>query len=113
MNANEELAKYIKNKEINKNIKKFNLLNNEEIKKKLSSDVIKNFYKEIKQRGYSCVIPNKDKNTIFNRKYRKKYGSCSPQRINPNKLIDYSNKNSCILPVINNKNSMILSDKGF
>ena len=113
VNVNDELVKYIKNKEIKKNIKKLNILNNDEIKKKLSSDVIKNFYKEIKQRGYSYVIPNKEKNTIFNRKYRKKYGSSSPQRINPDKLVDYSNKNSCILPVINNKNSMILSDKRF
>ena len=119
VNVNDELVKYIKNKEIKQhknelqNIQKYNLLNNNELKKKLSSNVVKNFYKEIKQRGYSSFIPNKDKNTIFNRKYRKKYGSSSPQKIDTSKLVDNPGKNSCILPLINDKCSFILSNKGF
>ena len=94
----------------NQNIFENYSLNNEELKKKLSLDVIKNFYEEIKKRGYSSFIHNKESNTIFNRKYKRKYGTNSSQKIltpqNENK------KNSLFLPIIKKKIPDSLDDKG-
>ena len=100
-----------KNNKVYKNLKNLNLINNEQLKKRLSSDVIKNFYKEIKKRGYSSFIHNKEYNTIFNRKYKRKYGKSSSQIITPKNNID-SKKNSSLLPIINEKSNIFLSDKG-
>ena len=118
VNINKELSKYIikkenkqnkEKKDIYRKINNYNLMNNESLKKRLSSDVIKNFYQEIKKRGYSSFIPNKESNTIFNRKYRRKYGSNSSQNITPNININ-SNINSCILPIINDKSNININN---
>lgn len=116
VDINKELSKYMaKNKNNEKkytNIRNINLMNKEEIKKRISPDVIKNFYNEIKKRGYSSFIHNKENNTIFTRKYRRKYGTNNSQVITPQNKID-SNRNSTILPIINEKNNnIIISDKG-
>ena len=107
ININNKFSRNIKN---NQNIFENYSLNNEELKKKLSLDVIKNFYEEIKKRGYSSFIHNKESNTIFNRKYKRKYGTNSSQKIltpqNENK------KNSLFLPIIKKKIPDSLDDKG-
>ena len=117
ININKELSKYFIKQELNHNEniykkeKIYNLINDNKIKKSLSPDVIKNYYKEIKKRGYSSFIHNKEYNTIFNRKYKRKYGKSSSQIITPKNNID-SKKNSSLLPIINEKSNIFLSDKG-
>ena len=44
-------------------------------KQKLISSIIKDFYKDIRLNGYTSFIHNKEINTVFNRKYKKKYDS--------------------------------------
>ena len=44
-------------------------------KKVLISGIIKDFYKDIKLNGYSSVIKNRKLNTIYMRKFNKKYDS--------------------------------------
>jgi hypothetical protein len=65
-------------------IQKYNMKNNDKNlekainvvnKKKLISSIIKDFYKDIRLNGYSSFIHNKDINTLYMRKYNKKYDS--------------------------------------
>ena len=44
-------------------------------KKIIISGIIKNFYKDIKLNGYSSIIKNKNMNSIYMRKFNKKYDS--------------------------------------
>ena len=66
--------------------KKYNIINNNNDtnytkvlnvvnKKKLISSIIKDFYKDIRLNGYSSFIHNKEINTVFMRKFNKKYDS--------------------------------------
>ena len=109
--ANKELEKY-NNNEINrsnnfyKKLKSRNIVINDEIKKKLSPELIKSFYKAMKIRGYSSYIPNKDTNTLLKRKFRKKY------RNNSETDIVNIKHGSGKLPKINLPKYYILSDKG-
>jgi hypothetical protein len=67
----EIIKKYdIKNND--KNLEKANIIVD---KKKLISSIIKDFYKDIRLNGYSSFIHNKDINTLYMRKYNKKYDS--------------------------------------
>jgi hypothetical protein len=54
-----------------------NLLQNNKIKNSVrredGKDVIKEYYNDIKKKGYLSLIPNKGVNTIFMRKFHKKY----------------------------------------
>ena len=53
-----------------------NSINNYSIRNKSSGkipDIVKNYYSQIKQKGYIPLIVNKRSNTIFLRKYHKKY----------------------------------------
>ena len=111
VNINKALTKYIEeNNEINKNANKYDIVNNknETIKQNICPDMIKKFYNEIKKRGYSCFIHNKEKNTIFNRKYKRKYGESSSLILNK-KNRNNPNKNSEILPKI--KERSFISNK--
>ena len=76
-----------------------NLIKNYFNKKKSTGklpEIVKNYYSQIKKRGYIPLIPNKETNTIFLRKYHKKYNY--PEKDYQNKTI---NKNGNILPKIN------------
>ena len=67
------------NHRIERNIEKsVNSLN----KKVLISGIVKDFYKGIRLNGYSSFIHNKDKNTLFMRKYNKKYDSAERAQYN-------------------------------
>ena len=44
-------------------------------KQDLMSSIIKDFYKDIRLNGYISFIHNKEINTVFMRKYNKKYDS--------------------------------------
>ena len=67
--ANKERSKNnIKEKNMEKSMKVIN-------KKTLISNIVKDFYKGIRLNGYSSFIHNKDMNTVFMRKYNKKYDS--------------------------------------
>ena len=44
-------------------------------KKTLISNIVKDFYKEMRLNGYSSFIHNKDMNTLYMKKYNKKYDS--------------------------------------
>ena len=67
--ANKERSKNnIKEKNMEKSMKIIN-------KKTLISNIVKDFYKGIRLNGYSSFIHNKDMNTVFMRKYNKKYDS--------------------------------------
>ena len=72
-------------------IQKYNMKNNDKNlekainvvnKKKLISSIIKDFYKDIRLNGYTSFIHNKDNNTIFMRKYNKKYDSAEKAHSN-------------------------------
>ena len=61
-------------------LKKINLNNSNELKtgkyinhKEFMPEIIKNFYNDKKMKGYVSLIPNKESNTLFLRKYHKKY----------------------------------------
>jgi hypothetical protein len=41
--------------------------------KELMPEIIKNFYEDKKMKGYASIIPNKESNTLFLRKFHKKY----------------------------------------
>ena len=116
LNINSKISRNII-KNFNENILGNYSINNEELKKKISIDVIKNFYEEIKKRGYSSFIHNKDSNTIFNRKYKRKYGSNSSQKIQKKLKIHTpkieNKKCSLMLPIIKKSNLILLDDKGF
>ena len=67
-----EVIKKCNTKNNDKNFEKaINVVN----KKKLISSIIKDFYKDIRLNGYSSFIHNKDINTLYMRKYNKKYDS--------------------------------------
>ena len=105
VNINKALSRYICKQDIT------NEKNKEDIKKRVSPDVIKSFYNKLKKRGYSSFIPNKQNNTIFTRKYRRKYGS-ENSSINTYKYDIESNKYPSALPIINEKYNDLLKDKG-
>ena len=63
-----------KNFDLN-NSNDLNLFNKNHTKsqKELIPDIIKNYYNDKKIKGYASLIPNKESNTLFLRKYHKKY----------------------------------------
>ena len=70
-------------------------------KKILISGVIKDFYKDIKLNGYSSLIKNKKLNTIYLRKYNKKYNSAEKAYQNIKvQLLKDNNKINNSLPQI-------------
>ena len=85
----------LKNKSKENNIEKaINIVN----KKNLITGIIKDFYKDIRLNGYNSFIHNKEINTVFMRKYNKKYDSAEKvfNNIKFNLL-----KRSDSLPIIN------------
>ena len=111
------------NKNINKNnkkaieikkrlkgiINKFNMKNKDKKtekppnvihKKKIISSIIKDYYKDIRLNGYSSFIHNKEINTIFMRKYNKKYDSAEKVH---NKIQIHLLKGSNSLPILFHK----------
>ena len=42
-------------------------------KREVGKEIIKDYYKDIKMKGYASFIPNKEMNTVFMRKFNKKY----------------------------------------
>ena len=83
INKNNKKAIEIK-KRLKGIINKFNMKNKDKKtekppnvihKKKIISSIIKDYYKDIRLNGYSSFIHNKEINTIFMRKYNKKYDS--------------------------------------
>ena len=59
----------------NKNGKNFEKTMKIISKKSLISSIVKEFYKGVRLNGYSSFIHNKDMNTLYMRKYNKKYAS--------------------------------------
>ena len=74
----------------------FNLIN--KFKKKTTTgripEIVKDYYSQIKKRGYIPLIGNKESNTIFLRKYRRKYNDAEESQTKN------LNKNEKILPKI-------------
>ena len=58
-------------------------------------EIVKEYYSQIRKRGYIPLITNKESNTIFLRKYHKKYKDIGEERVNKS-----SNKIGKILPKI-------------
>ena len=65
-------------------------------------EIVKNYYSQRKKRGYIPLIPNKESNTIFLRKFHKKYNDS--EKDHQNKTL---NKNDNILPKINESQTII------
>ena len=92
-----------------------NLEEDEKNKKIAISNAIKDFYNNIKNRGYSSFVRNKKSNTILNRKNKRKYlsnfsVSVSTSVANQNKSEHNQNKKiSAKLPLIKDKNNIIFS----
>ena len=85
----------LKNNSKENNVEKvINIIN----KKNLITGIIKDFYKDIRLNGYNSFIHNKEINTVFMRKYNKKYDSAEKvfNNIKFNLL-----KRSDSLPIIN------------
>jgi len=61
-------------------------------------EIVKEYYSQIRKRGCIPLITNKESNTIFLRKYHKKYKDIGEERVNKS-----SNKVGKILPKINEK----------
>ena len=68
-------------------------------KKTLITSIIKEYYNNIKVSGYSSLISNKENNTVFQRRFNKKYSE--PDQ--GNKIIVHSKKSGTELPVIQTK----------
>ena len=60
---------FLKNTNDLKNKKLINAMS----QKELIPEIIRNFYNDKKMKGYVSIIPNKESNTLFLRKYHKKY----------------------------------------
>jgi len=67
-------------------------------KHKLISGIIKDFYKEMRLNGYASLIHNKEINTVFMRKYNKKYESA--EKISHNINMNLLGRRSDSLPLI-------------
>ena len=77
------------------------------LKKIIVPEIVKNFYKQIKKRGYSSIINNKDHNTYLNKSIKiKRSEKEDDNELNSNEKI---NKNNSMLPKINNRYSSKLS----
>ena len=85
-----KLAEYITKTSVS-NVNSFN----RRVKPEKIPNIVKEYYSKIKQRGYIPLITKKESNTIFLRKYHKKYKDVEEQ----NKNIS---KNEGLLPKINN-----------
>ena len=102
-NLNKRLKALNKNVNLVKNnkVREIIKVNNIVPKKILISGVIKDFYKDMKLNGYSSLIKNKKLNTIYLRKYNKKYNSAEKAYQNIKvQLLKDSNKNNNSLPQI-------------
>jgi hypothetical protein len=93
-----------------------NILEEDKKNKKIAiSNAIKDFYNNIKNRGYSSFVRNKKSNTILNRKNKRKYlsnfsVSVSTSVANQNKSEQNQNKKiSAKLPLIKDKTNIIFS----
>ena len=93
-----------------------NILEEDKKNKKIAiSNAIKDFYNNIKNRGYSSFVRNKKSNTILNRKNKRKYLSnfsisVSTSVANQNKSEQNQNKKiSAKLPLIKDKTNIIFS----
>ena len=71
---------------------------NKKIKSEKIPNIVKDYYSKIKQKGYIPLITNKESNTIFLRKYNRKYKDVEEQTQNKN-----FSKNEGILPRIYNE----------
>ena len=67
-------------------------------KHKLISGIIKDFYKEMRLNGYASLIRNKEINTVFMRKFNKKYESA--EKISHNIKLNLLQRRSDSLPLI-------------
>ena len=77
------------------------------LKQKLVPEIVKNYYQQIKKRGYSSIIINKDNNTYLNRGLKiKSSHKENNSDLNNNEKI---NQNLPILPKINSRYSSQLS----
>ena len=76
-NLKKKLASLNKNYSITNITNENNLgkINNIIPKKVIISGIIKNFYKDLKLNGYSSIIKNKNMNSIYMRRFNKKYES--------------------------------------
>ncbi len=65
--------------------------------------IVKKFYSQIKRKGYVVFAPNKENNTLFLRKFHKKYNNLNS--MNEIKTNEHSEMNSGrrYLPQINKK----------
>ena len=68
-------------------------------RKKLITGIVKDFYKGIRLNGYSSFIHNKEVNTLFMKRYNKKYDSAEKAQ---NNIKDYLLKDSESLPILLN-----------
>ena len=59
--------------------------NNAMSQKELMPEIIRNFYNDKKMKGYVSIIPNKEYNTLFLRKYHKKYNQSEQNNSKNNK----------------------------
>ncbi len=72
----------------------------EEKKMELKSQIVKDFYIGIKVGGYCSFIPNKIDNTVFTRKFHKKYDSV--ERLLSNDKFNYFTKSLSLPKIIDN-----------
>ena len=95
------------------NINNINIEEEQKNKKIAISNAIKNFYNEIKNRGYSSIVRNKKSNTILNRKNKRKYLSnfvSVSTSNNQNKSTENQFKKISVkLPLIKDKSNTIFS----
>ena len=120
ISINEYLKNDGENKEKNFFIENYdsiinNLEEDEKKRKLVISNAIKDFYKGIRNRGYSSFVRNKKSNTILNRKNKRKYlPDCSESvsTLVANQNMNGKNKSKKIsakLPLINNRNNILFS----